>query len=592
MRYKNLRHEPLEQRNLLATFVVSDGSDTYVQSPGDAPGTLRQAIFDANELPGSDVIEFAPDLDRVSVNGSVWIRDALEIRGASRDALTIELGQFSTFEVRAPITFRDMSFVSHAEVCHACDSSGNDIIAIDDAAGVLDNVALLGGVSNGIRVVGQSLLTLDSTLVTGFGFTGIDASGGDVSVVVRDSTIEGNVNRGISVAGDLLVERSTIADNTAVYSRQGGSGIRVSGTFVLRDSLVHGNVNGPRLRDVHGGIYVRGTATIENSTVSGNSSGVAGGGIWASGSLAIHGSTITENFTEDNMSIRTGGGVFMDSGDLSISNSIVAGNDPRRLREPSARDIGLGPGATLTVHHSLVGDASGTDLNESLAADADGNIVGGPSLGLVDPLLEPLAYNGGPTLTHSLLPESPAVDGGKPNESTDFDQRGTGFVREFGPTPDMGAFELQALVGDFDEDYQLGCTEVDQLALEIANGSALVDVYDLNDDGLVNASDMDVLLTNIAIHRLHSREPVLSADANLDGIVDVQDYERWRQNRFTVSPGICQGDFNRDGLVDGSDLNLWVQENQVDPPAMTASFVPIRQVTKRVLTAAVRRRGV
>jgi hypothetical protein len=64
----------------------------------------------------------------------------------------------------------------------------------------------------------------------------------------------------------------------------------------------------------------------------------------------------------------------------------------------------------------------------------------------VDPLLGPLADNGGPTLTHALLPGSPAIDAGDPNpaDPPEWDQRGPGFPRIANGRIDIGAFEVQA----------------------------------------------------------------------------------------------------------------------------------------------------
>ena len=55
----------------------------------------------------------------------------------------------------------------------------------------------------------------------------------------------------------------------------------------------------------------------------------------------------------------------------------------------------------------------------------------------IDPLLEPLANNGGPTLTHALQAGSPAIDRGDPAAPPE-DQRGYGRVG----VPDVGAFEF------------------------------------------------------------------------------------------------------------------------------------------------------
>ena len=66
---------------------------------------------------------------------------------------------------------------------------------------------------------------------------------------------------------------------------------------------------------------------------------------------------------------------------------------------------------------------------------ANGNLIGGPVNGVIDPLLGPLADNGGPTQTHALLAGSPAIDAGDPlavagmNGVPEFDQRGMPFGR-------------------------------------------------------------------------------------------------------------------------------------------------------------------
>src|ERR1044071_7179486 len=50
-----------------------------------------------------------------------------------------------------------------------------------------------------------------------------------------------------------------------------------------------------------------------------------------------------------------------------------------------------------------------------------------------DPMIGPLQDNGGPTMTHALLPGSPAINTGDPNFAPppSYDQRGAPFVRVF-----------------------------------------------------------------------------------------------------------------------------------------------------------------
>lgn len=61
-----------------------------------------------------------------------------------------------------------------------------------------------------------------------------------------------------------------------------------------------------------------------------------------------------------------------------------------------------------------------------------------------DPLLSPLADNGGLTPTHSLETGSPALDAGNNAAALEFDQRGEGFPRVVGSAADIGAFEQQS----------------------------------------------------------------------------------------------------------------------------------------------------
>jgi hypothetical protein len=111
---------------------------------------------------------------------------------------------------------------------------------------------------------------------------------------------------------------------------------------------------------------------------------------------------------------------------------------------------------------SLIGSNSHTGLVEAPVGspDANGNLIGGPVHGLIDPLLGPLAHNGGPTQTHALLPGSPAINAGDPavmagTEGVPLhDQRGAPWSRVHGGRIDIGAFELQPnpLAGDYNFD--------------------------------------------------------------------------------------------------------------------------------------------
>ena len=101
-----------------------------------------------------------------------------------------------------------------------------------------------------------------------------------------------------------------------------------------------------------------------------------------------------------------GGGIYA-QGALTVTNTILAGNTdvsgPRDCYQQAATLLSLG--------YNLV-ESEGT-----CAFSVAGDLTG------IDPLLAPLGNYGGDTLTHALLPGSPAVDQGSCRDSS-ADQRG------------------------------------------------------------------------------------------------------------------------------------------------------------------------
>lgn len=111
-------------------------------------------------------------------------------------------------------------------------------------------------------------------------------------------------------------------------------------------------------------------------------------------------------------------------------------------------------------------------------------------------------------------------------------------------------------LADFDGDNRLECRDVDALVQEIAAGRNSAP-FDLNGDLRVNEDDLARWLQEAGSVNLPSGNPYLWGDANLDGVVDGSDFNRWNSNKFTSVAAWCQGDFNADGQVDGSDFGIW-----------------------------------
>ena len=264
--------------------------------------------------------------------------------------------------------------------------------------------------------------TIRSTTVSGNLEGGIVANvdvfvGSGLQLTITDCTISGNSSYGgihCEGAPNLAVTNSTISGNSANAGQGRGGGIHGANGLTVEDSTISGN----SAATSGGGIY--GGATVVNSTISGNS-GTSGGGIYNTSSLVVRSSSITDN------SAGSGGGIYNRlQSQLQISDTILNAG-------ASGENI-FNDGGTVT------------SLGYNLTSDDGGGYLTGPGDQInTDPLLGPLQDNGGPTLTHALLPGSPAIDAGDPNFTppSSNDQRGCHFDRVFNGRIDIGSFESQ-----------------------------------------------------------------------------------------------------------------------------------------------------
>jgi hypothetical protein len=110
----------------------------------------------------------------------------------------------------------------------------------------------------------------------------------------------------------------------------------------------------------------------------------------------------------------------------------------------------------VALKNSIIAQNSGNDcagsvtsLGHNLSGDGSCGLTGSGDLAVVNPLLGPLQDNGGPGLTHALLPGSPAVDHGDNTGCPAIDHRG--FLRpvdgdgDATATCDIGAYESVAV---------------------------------------------------------------------------------------------------------------------------------------------------
>ena len=334
--------------------------------------------------------------------------------------------------------------------------------------------------------------------------TGDYAGGGGIlayaSVSVIGSTVSGNSTAtnnssggGIS-ANSVSLTNSSVSVNSTTGAGARGGGISVSGDVSLTNSTVSGNSTAGLSAD-GGGIRAGGDVTLVSSTVSGNSaegSGAKGGGIATfAGEVSLTSSTVNGNSAADE-----GGGIartFNTNLPFTIENSIVAGNTD----ESTSPDLLPNAGATLTISHSLIGS---TDLTISGAGNQVGSL-GSP----IDPLLGPLADNGGPTLTLALLPGSPAIDAGSNALAAGLpaDQRGLDRLidgdNDGSVTVDIGSVEFEGgfLLGDVNRDNYVNFLDISPFISQLAN-STFTNEADIDGNGVVNFLDISPFIGLLA----------------------------------------------------------------------------------------------
>jgi hypothetical protein len=280
------RLEPLEDRTVLSTFTVLNLADN-----GD--GSLRQAVLDANALPGADDIRFADGLQGTIAltGGQLSITDHLTIDGPGAGLLAVSGNhQSRVFNI-----------------------SGGAAVGIDDLTITNGQVVGDGG---GILNTGGTL-TLDRVVLTDnhavattsntFGRGGAVANISGATLTVTDCQFTGNQARGggPGPAGQSLTVRC-------------GAGIYNQGSVltVVRSAFT-GNlsIGGPAGVRAQGGAInsiMGSTATITDCTFVGNQ-GLAGDGNGGSGLVGLG----------------RAGALFNDASVMTVENCLIEGNVAR-----------------------------------------------------------------------------------------------------------------------------------------------------------------------------------------------------------------------------------------------------------------------
>jgi hypothetical protein len=325
------------------------------------PGSLRQAVLDANALPGPDDILVARGLKGTVTlrSGPLNITDDLTITGPGDEDLAVSGNRQSrVFRVDFGVSVT-LSGLTITQGDPGGQGAGGVLsygtLTLDGCT-VTDNSAAQGG---GIFNADFNALTLVNTRVTRNSATQSTYGGGGGiyndrgTVTLVDSEVADNFSAcdGGGIAGErgtLTLQGSQVWGNRA-NGRGGGifHDAEFTGTITLsQGSTVNGNaaLTGGGIYNLvgtltvcggsavvsntadteGGGIYNPGTSTalITDSTVASNRA-AAGGGIMNtfSGQLALERSTVADNEATE------GGGVWNSvSGQVTLTDSTVSGN--------------------------------------------------------------------------------------------------------------------------------------------------------------------------------------------------------------------------------------------------------------------------
>lgn len=380
--------------------LVSNG--VVLNTNDDGPGSLR---FEYAHLPAGETLTFANALSGATITlaSRILLDKDVVINGQSLHPYVTVSG-----------------------------GGGEPIFGID--AGV--NVTLQGiNLADGYAVVGDILggaiynygnlsvyyVNFSNNVAAGLGGAIFNNSGASLyvanSTFTNNSAADGNnltLNGGGAIAnfgGNVQIHTSTFLNNSS--EGNGGALYLDSGVQRLYTSTFSNNSSGGN----GGAIYTANSALdVQNSTFFANSATGSGGGLYNNTIAFVRHSTFSGN------SAPGGGGAIASDNAIEIYNSILANS-------AGGVDDCLNDGGTV--------DKNVNNLIEATAT------CGTPLL-TSDPLLAPLANNGGPTQTMALPASSPAIDTGDDDSCLSFDQRG--ISRPQGLHCDLGAYEATPVV--------------------------------------------------------------------------------------------------------------------------------------------------
>ncbi len=332
-------------------------------------------------------------------NGVAAINSALAV-GPAGNAMLVNSPQWTNSGVRSVLNTNDAG--------------------IGSLRGTLTNVASGDFIAFATNLSGPSI-ALTSGQITITNSVAIDTAGLPNGLTISDGAATSyrlfqiNGNSTVAMRGLNLLN-----GGGTNFSAQGGAAFNTAGSSLTLERCC---LSGNRSSGYGGALANDGLLTLKDCTVSGNAAAY-GGAVAASGAVSLTHCTVVSNTAS------ASGGAFGCYGGMTIANSIVAANSAT-----NAADIDNL--SNVTVSGTNIVQALFSNTNFSATVTGSGVILNSA------PLVSPLGYYGGSTLTMPPQAGSPAIDRGADVAigGLGVDQRGS--ARQVGRV-DIGAVELQA----------------------------------------------------------------------------------------------------------------------------------------------------
>jgi predicted outer membrane repeat protein len=290
-------------------------------------------------------------------------------------------------------------------------------VEIEDAEIAINSASLGGGIYGraGEARIENSILRQNTATLDG---GAIHADGASIRVIGGRMTNNGATRDGGAVHsgenGTVIIEGGWLANNGA--TRHGGALVAQKKIAVVGSTLRENTADGTESLGGMALVTDAGVLEISDSLVAANT-GLQGGAVAISGTLKAQNSTFSGNVALE------GGAIFNAAGSAQLASVTISANRAEGGEGETAGAAGIhsatGAGA-ISLRNSIVAvNPGGKDCSRALTSegnniDSDGSCGLGAAGDLADqtPGLEDLDDNGGPSLTHALLPASVAVDAG------------------------------------------------------------------------------------------------------------------------------------------------------------------------------------